>query len=119
MIIDGVQANINFDTTGTVTSDLTAKVQTKNELGEAYGMKAASGIGKEWNEQAAAFASYVTGKTLDEAMGIAVTEEGKAADIGIACCGNKKYVIFKDGEILKRTDLNNLLTDFEEEIKKM
>lgn len=45
--------------------------------------------------------------------------EGKAADIGIACCGNKKYVIFKDGEILKRTDLNNLLTDFEEEIKKM
>ena len=45
--------------------------------------------------------------------------EGKAADIGIACCGNKKYVIFKDGEILKRTDLNNLLIDFEEEIKKM
>ncbi len=84
MIIDGVQANINFDTTGTVTSDLTAKVQTKNELGEAYGMKAASGIGKEWNEQAAAFASYVTGKTLDEAMGIAVTEEGKAADADLA-----------------------------------
>ncbi len=84
MVIDGVQANVNFDTTGTITSDLTAKVQTKNELGEAYGMKAASGIGKEWNEQAAAFAAYVTGKTLDEAAGIAVSEEGKAADADLA-----------------------------------
>ena len=29
-------------------------------------MKRASSIGKEWNEQANAFADYVIGKTLDE-----------------------------------------------------
>lgn len=42
-------------------------------------MKKVSSIGKEWNEQAAAFAKYVTGKTLDEVKGIKV-EDGKAAD---------------------------------------
>jgi len=78
-IIDASQANVNFDTTGKITSDITAPVQTKNELGEGYGMKSASGIGKEWNEQAAAFAAYVTGKTAAEVQGIAVSE-GYAAD---------------------------------------
>lgn len=84
MVIDGVQANVNFDITGAITSDLAAEVLTKNELGEAYGMKAASPIGKEWNEQAAAFAAYVTGKTLEEAAGVAVTQEGKAADADLS-----------------------------------
>ena len=50
--------------------------ESKNELGEGYGMKKASGIGKEWNEQAAAFAKYITGKTTAEAAGIAINEEG-------------------------------------------
>ncbi|MBQ9989602.1 MAG: hypothetical protein IJP31_01465 [Lachnospiraceae bacterium] len=84
MILDGVQANVNFDTAGKITSDLTAEVLSKNELGESYGMKAASSIGKEWNEQAAAFAAYVTGKTIEEVTTIAVTEEGKAGDADLA-----------------------------------
>ena len=84
MILDGVQANVNFDASGKITSDLTATVSTKNELGEGYGMKAASSIGKEWNEQAAAFSAYVTGKTIEEAAAIAVTEEGKAGDADLA-----------------------------------
>ena len=37
-------------------------------------MKKASGIGKEWNEQAAAFAKYVEGKTANEIAAIAVDE---------------------------------------------
>ena len=37
-----------------------------------------------WDEQAAAFASYVTGKTVAEATGIAVTEEGNAGDADLA-----------------------------------
>ena len=41
-------------------------------------MKKASGIGKEWSEQANAFAEYVIGKTVDEVKGIAVNEEGRA-----------------------------------------
>lgn len=79
-IIDASQININFSKDGKITSDLAGPFKTKNELGADYGMKAASGIGKEWNEQAAAFAEYVVGKTVDEVEGIAVTEEGDAAD---------------------------------------
>jgi hypothetical protein len=78
-IIDASQSNINFDANGKITTDLTAAPKTKNELGDAYGMKKASSIGKEWNEQAAAFAAYVTGKTPAEVAGIAVSE-GYAAD---------------------------------------
>ncbi|HWP79792.1 MAG TPA: hypothetical protein VN446_04040 [Candidatus Acidoferrum sp.] len=77
--IDASQSNVNFDATGKITTDLAAAVlRTKNELGEEYGMKGASGIGKEWNEQAAAFALYVTGKTAAEVEGIAIDEEGHA-----------------------------------------
>jgi hypothetical protein len=62
-IIDASQTNINFSKEGKITSDINAEFQTKNELGDAYGMKKASSIGKEWNEQANAFAQYVVGKT--------------------------------------------------------
>ena len=52
--------------------------------GADYGMGAVSSIGKEWNEQAAAFAAYVTGKTLDEVAGIAVDEATKPAEADLA-----------------------------------
>jgi hypothetical protein len=79
-IIDASQSKVNFDASGKLTTDVkTAEVKTKDELGEAYGMKKASGIKKEWNEQAAAFAAYVKGKTVDEVKGIALSE-GKPAD---------------------------------------
>ena len=79
-IIDAVQAKIGFDATGAITTDLTAPVATKNELGENYGMVAWGGAIAEWNEQAASFAAYVTGKTADEVAGIAITETTKPAD---------------------------------------
>ena len=78
--IDSVQAKVAFDATGTITTDLSAKIQTKNELGEGYGMKAWGGAIAEWNEQAASFASYVTGKTAAEVAGIAITEGTKPAE---------------------------------------
>lgn len=78
--IDSVQAKVNFDTTGTITTDLSAPVATKNELGEGYGMKAWGGAIAEWNEQAASFAKYITGMTADEVAGIAITETTKPAD---------------------------------------
>ncbi|HML36884.1 MAG TPA: hypothetical protein PKA19_05565 [Bacillota bacterium] len=77
-IIDASITDVNFSKEGKITSDINAPIQTKDELGDAYGMKKASGIGKEWNEEAAAFAKYVVGKTLDEVKGIAVDEEGHA-----------------------------------------
>ena len=78
--IDAVQAKVNFDTTGTVTTDLTAPVQTKNELGENYGMVAWGGAIAEWDAQAAAFASYITGKTAADVAGIAVNEKTAPTD---------------------------------------
>jgi hypothetical protein len=83
-IIDGSQGNVNFSAAGVVTTDLTVAPQTKQELKEGYGMLKNSAIGKEWYEQANAFAVYVTGKTLDEVKGIAVNEEGGAADADLA-----------------------------------
>ncbi|MBQ8835277.1 MAG: hypothetical protein IJ001_10225 [Oscillospiraceae bacterium] len=83
-VIDAVQAKVSFDTAGTITSDVSAPVATKNELGEGYGMKAWGGAVAEWNEQAASFASYVTGKTVDEVMGIAVNESTKPTDADLA-----------------------------------
>ncbi len=75
-IIDASQSNVNFSKEGKITSDLKAPLKTKNELGEGYGMKKASKIGKEWFEQAEAFAKFATGKTVDQVKGIAVNEEG-------------------------------------------
>ena len=72
------------DTAGHITTDLTAAPKTKNELGDDYGMRKASSIGKEWNEQAAGFCAYVTGKTVAEIKGLAVDEGGKAADADLA-----------------------------------
>ena len=71
--IDAVQANVNFDTAGAITTDLTAPVLTKNQLGDSYGMKKASAIGKEWYEQAAAFGAYVAGKAGDADLAASVT----------------------------------------------
>lgn len=75
-VIDASQVNVNFNASGKITTDLDTNPETKNELGDKYGMRKASGIKKEWNEQAAAFADYVKGKTIDQVKGIAVNEEG-------------------------------------------
>ena len=78
--IDSVQAKVSFDANGAITTDLTAAPQTKNELGENYGMKAYAGATYEWNEQAANFAAYVTGKTAAEVAGIAINDSTKPAE---------------------------------------
>ena len=83
-IIDGIASSVKFDATGAITTDLTAGPQTKNELGENYGMVAWGGAIAEWNEQAASFAAHVTGKTAEEVAGIAITEATKPADADLA-----------------------------------
>ena len=79
-VIDAIQVKIGFNAAGELTTDIAATFASKNELGDDYGMRKASSIGAEWNEQAAAFAAYVTGKTFAEVAGIAVDESGKATD---------------------------------------
>ena len=82
--IDAVQAKVAFDASGVITSDVSAPVATKNELGENYGMVAWGGAIAEWDEQAASFAAYVTGKTAEEVSGIAVNESTKPAEADLA-----------------------------------
>lgn len=79
-VLNASQANVNFDATGKITTDLTAPVKTKVELGEAYGMKAASKIGKEWFEQAAAYAEFAVGKTVEDLKAVEVDETGHVTD---------------------------------------
>ena len=82
--IDSLQAKVSFDTTGTITTDLTAPILTKNELGENYGMKAWGGAKYEWNEQAASFAAYATGKTAPQVNAIAVNEKTAPTEADLA-----------------------------------
>lgn len=81
--LDGVQAKVAFDSKGTITSDLSDPA-TKNQLGANYGMKAWGNAIAEWNEQAASFARYVTGKTVDEVAGIAVDESTHPTEVDLA-----------------------------------
>ena len=82
-IFDAVQAKASFGADGVVTTEAGA-VSSKNQLGENYGLKAYSPIGKEWNEQVAAFAQYVTGKTAKEVAGIALSETTAPAEADLA-----------------------------------
>jgi predicted small lipoprotein YifL len=73
--IDMVQPKVNFDAEGQLVTDTSQPIQTKVELGDAYGMEKASSIGKEWYEQIAALEDWMVGKTIDEVMGIQLNEE--------------------------------------------
>ena len=83
-IIDSIGTSVAFDAAGAITSDLTAPIQTKNELGDAYNMKLYGGAVAEWYEQAAALASFAVGKTVEELKAGAVDETGHAVDADLA-----------------------------------
>lgn len=82
--IDASQGKVNFNATGVISTDLAAGFKSKQELKDEYGMRAKSDLGKEWFEQANSFAEYVTGKTIDEVKGIALSEGAPAADSDLA-----------------------------------
>lgn len=79
-IIDGVSTSIEFNAAGEITTKLEVAPVTKNELGDAYGMRKASSIAAEWNEQAAAIAKFTVGKTVEEFEKGAISETGKAPE---------------------------------------
>lgn len=51
-------------------------LDSKKELKEGYNMKPASGIGKEWYEQAEAFETFVVGKTAEQVAALTVVQNG-------------------------------------------
>lgn len=79
MSLDAVAPSIKFDATGTVTNAADAIV-SKKALGDNYGMKAASGIGKEWYEQAAALEDYIVGLDAIGINSINLGDDGKPTD---------------------------------------
>ena len=95
-VIDSIGTSVAFDATGAIVTDLTAPVQTKNELGENYGMVAWGGAIAEWDAQAASFASYITGKTAADVAGIAVNEKTAPTDADLAASVTIKIGGFQD-----------------------
>lgn len=59
------------------------RVQTKQELGDDYGMRGASALGKEWYEHAEGYCGYLRGKTAAEIARI--PEDGSDADLASLC----------------------------------
>ena len=57
--------------------DETTENTTKKALGEAYDMKQASAINKNWNEQIAFLENYIVANGIDQ---IQLNEEGKAVN---------------------------------------
>lgn len=123
-VIDSLGADVPFDAAGNVTGDIAATLRTKNELGEDYGMKAYAGAKYEWNEQAAALASYAVGKTVEELRNGAVSETGYAKDADLASTAtihiagfvdtiekavqNARYLGAQGGDVLKLASVNSL-----------
>lgn len=65
--IDEVESKIYFDAHGQIDeSRSNSEIRSKRELGDEYGMKAASGIGKEWYEQINSLEDWLVGKNLRE-----------------------------------------------------
>ena len=72
--IDVAQTKVAFDENMMVTSDKSAEVKSKKDLGADYGMVKASAIGKEWFEQMEAFENWMIGKTISEITGLKVKQ---------------------------------------------
>ncbi len=73
---DVLQAKVEFSGAGELVTDIAVSPQTKIEKGDAYGMKKASPIGREWFEQAAAFEAFCAGKTVEEVLGTPTYDKG-------------------------------------------
>ncbi len=74
--IDEVETDVGFDNAGQLADFTPGEVKSKKELGDAYGMKAASSIGKEWYEQIESLEKWLEGKKANTIVG------GAAADLG-------------------------------------
>jgi hypothetical protein len=77
--IDVAQNDGTFDTTGAVL--VATAAPTKKEKGAAYGMKTASAIGKEWDEQIKSLEDWMIGKTLAEVKALPVAEGKITSDL--------------------------------------
>lgn len=79
-ILDAIQAKISFDRKGKLISDISLPVITKARQKEDYGMLVASGIEREWYQQAESFGEYCKGKTMEEIKATSMDDGGHPTD---------------------------------------
>lgn len=72
--VDVAQNRVDYDKDGKF-AEHTAK-ESKKVLKDEYGMKAKSGLGKEWFEQAQALEEFMVGKTVEEITGVETDDAG-------------------------------------------
>lgn len=95
--IDEVESNIGIDGTGQLADFTAGEVKSKKELGDAYGMKAASSIGKEWYQQVESLEKWLEGKDVNAIVG------GAAAKMGSMLADNSVDPYNSGGTGLPRT----------------
>lgn len=91
---DTAQAKLTIE--NSLFSHAAGKMDTKRGMGDAYGMKEASSLKKEWFEQADAFDAYAVGKTAAELSKVNVGADGKTDAISgctIAISGMLKNAV--------------------------
>ena len=71
---DVVQCKATFTPEGAVS--VASDIKTKKELGDDYGMRGVSAIGKEVNEQIVALEEYAVGKTVADVVGMPTFDRG-------------------------------------------
>lgn len=68
------QAEVTLTVAEGMFSTLSGLVKTKRQMGDGYGMKTASPIGREWYQQADAFDTYARGKTAEKLAALPLTD---------------------------------------------
>ena len=79
---DMTEPELTVSADGTVSAPR-EPVYTKNELGDRYGMRSASALGKEWYEHSAGWCGYLKGKNAVEIGKISA--DGTDADLKALC----------------------------------
>ena len=79
---DMTEPELTVSADGTVSAPR-EPVYTKNELGDRYGMRSASALGKEWYEHSAGWCSYLKGKNAVEIGKLSA--DGTDADLKALC----------------------------------
>ena len=79
--LDSVQGRLQWAEEAVFLSDVNEPNRTKLEQGDDYGMRPASDIEREWDEQANALADWIIGRSLSEVLGMIVRDEGSRVNV--------------------------------------
>lgn len=91
--IDSIVNDIKFDGTGKLTTDKASLGATKRDLGDKYGMKKASSIGKEWWQEADALEAWLIGKTAADIDAAKKSDDGKLTDLATSVTVNPTHYL--------------------------